>query len=148
MSESPYAQPASHVADRPGNPRPPRPKQVAVAVGLLWLGFGIDLLVAYFQAERDSTEDFGPSFFAGVAVALVIAVVVNTYVYRGSNWARIALLLLTLVGVVFFFFPSEDPAPAQVLERTLDFLSSVLSVIATYLVFSPPGSHWFRRPQS
>ena len=103
------------------------------------------MLVAYFQAERDTAQDFGPSFFVGVFVGLVIAVVINTYVYRGSNWARIVLLLLTLVGVVLFFFPSEDPVPAYALERTFDSLSTALGVIAVYLVFSPPGSLWFRR---
>jgi hypothetical protein len=142
MSERPYTPPASRVADRPeASPPFPRPKQVTVAVSLLWVSLALDIPVWFLAAARDQEMlNAGPLAF--VVVLFAIQVTLYVFTYRGRNWARIGVLILFVLDGLVFLIP--NPKPPGVLENTLDVVGLVMTLIALYLLFSRPGALWFR----
>jgi len=81
-----------------------------------------------------------------VAIQLVLYAFVpylNTCVSRGRNWARIASLLLVLLALgMLAFMPAVSGT--TVVEEIASGLATLLDVVAMYLLFTKPGSLWFR----
>lgn len=95
MHKSPYAPPASHVAD------PPqvlfsiaRPKQVVVAVGLLWLGLAVSIPVVSLGFTHALDAEILPILVILTALTFAFSAFLNVLIYRGRNWARIVSLVL------------------------------------------------------
>jgi hypothetical protein len=66
----------------------------------------------------------------------------------GRNWARIVLLIFTLLGFMSEMTPggeSLDMSPVWIAMRIVDVL---LQIGALVLMFTRPGTEWFRRPDS
>src|SRR5260370_11653729 len=143
MSERPYTPPASRVADRPeASPPFPRPKQVTVAVSLLWVGLALGILADFLNAARDPEGVLNAGALASVVVLFAIQATLYVFTYRGRNWARIGVLILfVLIGLLLLI---PNPKPPGVLENTVDVVGLVMTLIALYLLFSRPGSLWFR----
>jgi len=133
------------VSDRPEAPRGPRPKRITVAVWLLWVSFGLGLPAAYLSMLREPEPGFSPVLVAIVSIFIAFSAVLNVLVYRGRNWARIAVLLLVAVGIPYVLLGPDEATRPDFLEQALDFVSNALDLVAVYLLFTPPGSLWFRR---
>jgi hypothetical protein len=114
-------------------------------VRLLWISFGLGFPAAYLAAARDPDVGFNPFLLAVIVAGLVFSAVLNAFIYRGRNWARIVTLLLVLASGYFLLAASDEPTPPGVLEEILNLLSFALDLLATYLLFSQPGATWFRR---
>jgi hypothetical protein len=113
-----------------------RPRQVAHAVLFLWLSFvvGITGDVITFTGP-DAGELFTDVQGARLGALLqeVVFVVGTVYVSRGRNWARILVLVLFILSTLGLLFTGMGWGPL------------LLQSPALYLLFTEPGSLWFRR---
>ncbi len=145
MTRGPYAPPTSRVADR-AIETVPRPRQVTIAVALLWVSLALGVPAWHLSASRDPETASHPAFIVFTAIVLVLSVTLNVLIYRGRNWARILLLVLFVIAGALLLVPVDEPVPAGVLENTLNAGTLVLEAVALYLLFTRPGASWFRRP--
>lgn len=120
------------------------PPQVRNAVALLWAS--LILTNADMLASGLPSEDF----FDWVMWLVFAAIIgLNAYliflVSRRKNWARISLLILTVLitGAVLFWPPETGSDPWW--SVLLICLSTVADVVAMIWLFSGSGDAWFRR---
>lgn len=146
LHKSPYAPPASHVAD------PPqvlfsiaRPKQVVVAVGLLWLGLAVSIPVVSLGFNHDLDADILPILVILTALTFAFSALLNVLIYRGRNWARMVSLVLYLLSGLAIFIPVDESVASDLLEDVLNSLVYLLDGGALYLLFSMPGKLWFNQ---
>jgi hypothetical protein len=143
MPKNPYAPPSADVADLPRpEPTRARPKQVAFATLLLWIGLVLSLPGLYLAASR-SEDGFHPVVMGVSGAMYVFAAVLNVLIYRGYNWARIVTLILTLISLPMYFL--DEPIPLSATETALNLVVLLLEVVALYLIFTNPGALWFKR---
>jgi len=143
MSQSPYAPPGSYVAEEASVPVLPRPRQVTIAVILLWVTFGLGFLQWYLMALRAPDIGFHPRQLTFFLIFAALEAALNVYVYRGRNWARIILLVLVAIAAVWLFIPKMTFPSGSVIEQLLDVLTLSLDLIAVCLLLTHPGSSWF-----
>jgi hypothetical protein len=142
-----YAPPATEVADPPLVPAlPSRPRQVQIAVALLWLSLALGIPEAILSTRQVEGDGMGAAF--AVVMLLVFGLVgfLTLKVYQGRNWARIAMLVLTVLSVIMMLFPSDESRAEGPMLQGLYLFDVLIEVVAMYLVFSKPGSLWFKRP--
>jgi hypothetical protein len=146
-TNNPYAPPNATVADVSSGVAPPRPRAVDAAFWLLWASLLIGIPVAILRVFE----------LAGIEYKIAIIVVVTIYLVvgglffwifgglrRGRNWARITVLVVTILYVamqplVFLQTLAEPP-----LDATVKILQLVLWVVAAILLFLPRSSAWYR----
>jgi hypothetical protein len=145
MTRGPYAPPSARVADR-AIENIPRPRQVTIAVALLWVSLVLGLPTWVLSASRDPETAFHPAFIVFMAIVFLLSAALNILIHRGRNWARILLLVLVVIAGALLLVPVDEPVPAGVLENTLTAVSLALDAVALYLLFTPPGASWYRRP--
>jgi hypothetical protein len=139
--ENRFAPPSTEVADPATPAREPTPKTVIQAVWLLWASLLLGIPAAIIYA---SGAPFDAEAIAGLVVQLFVFAFMALVIVRistGKNWARMAALALTLLGVLSMFALPEE---TTVIEYLLGALSSTLDAIAMYLLFLSPGRVWFR----
>lgn len=143
-----YAPPTTEVADPPlVAALPARPRQVLVAVALLWLSLALGIP----EAALSNLPIVGGS--ADVALVLIMLLLfgligfLNLEIYQGRNWARIVMLALTVSSVVMMLFSPDEVRAEGPLLQGFYLFDTLIEVAAMYLVFSKPGSLWFRRPE-
>ena len=141
---NPYSPPRADVRD--GAPRPllaERPPQITLAIALLWIALALAFPLTYLDYRRlEPDERSGFVLIAGVFFAL--AVLINVYIARRRNWARMLNLLLAVLA--FGLLPFELPELRQQAlgEQALNALAYLLELVVLYLLFTRPGSLWFR----
>jgi hypothetical protein len=113
-------------------------------VTLLWISTGISAFETILGLVLDPPpRDFLGSFLVMLAAGYLIYACLIVYASRRKNWARIALLVLTVATVVLLFIPS-----LQVPEDTLWSWAStigilVLDALALYWLFVGVGGKWY-----
>ena len=63
---------------------------------------------------------------------------------RGRNWARIVLLILTVLSTAMVVFAPNGLGPTN-LERFTTLLNTVCDITCMCLLFTPSASAWFRK---
>jgi hypothetical protein len=136
------------------------PMQVRIALGLL----GAEALYGlYGLVQAWSVMSAMPSTMPAAALYAVLgtglgmlalqALIMAGVMWR-KNWARIGWLVITLIGLAGMLFnalflpqfvPNMPQPPAT--QVMLSNASQVISIVATYLLFSAGGKVWFRRDQ-
>ena len=139
--ENRFSPPKTEVADPATPAREPTPKTVIQAVWLLWasLLLGIPMVIIYTSGRSFDLEEFASLVIQLFVFAFMALVIVR--ISTGKNWARMAALALTLLGVLSMFALPEE---TTVIEYLLGALSSTLDAVAMYLLFLSPGRAWFR----
>jgi hypothetical protein len=61
-------------------------------------------------------------------------------VKTGRNWARIVMLVLTVLGVGSMLLSGDETPP---LMRAVSVVDTIIDVTAMVLLFRMPGSAWF-----
>lgn len=143
MPNDPYAPPSTEVADTTPPPKGPVPRSVALAVRLLWLSLLLAVPSLFIVVSRSQG---GVETAVKVALQLglfALAAYLNVCVYRGKNWARVVLLIFTVIGVLLLAFV-PNPPDLTMTERLLNAVSTTLDVVAVCLVFAKSGSAWFK----
>lgn len=143
-----YAPPATEVADPPVVPAlPSRPRQVQIAVALLWLSLALGIPEGVLSTRQVEGAVMGAVFAVFMLLVFGLIGFINVKVYQGRNWARIVMLVLTALSVLMMLFPSDESRAQGPLLQGLYLFDVLIEVIAMYLVFSKPGSLWFKPPQ-
>lgn len=138
-----FAPPLAQVGDAPGRSDPP-PATATLAVRLMWASLALGIPSILYELGRSTSAVTGAIAFAlQLAVAAFGAYIVVS-VHRGKNWARIVFLLFTLLEVAFLVFGVTPPETA-VVELLCNWIAGALDIAALYLLFTSPGSKWFRR---
>jgi hypothetical protein len=119
---------------------------VQIAVALLWLSLALGIPELFLGPGRAEEGGAGTAFVVVVALLFfAFAAFLNVKIYQGRNWARIVLLVLTVLSVVMMLFPSDESQAKGPLMQGLYLLDVLIDVVAMYLVFAKPGSLWFKR---
>ena len=147
MARNPYEPPRSPVSDSASRGVPP--KQVIWSVWLmrisLVVGYASLLLVQDITIEmgdvpaENRTATVGFFFFVLALTALVYLWLIQS-VKNGRNWARMVMLVLTVLGIGSMLLGGEEAPP---LMRAFSVLDTVIDVTAMVLLFRAPGSAWF-----
>ena len=145
MERNPYAPPVSTVAD-PVEVRSERPKEVTLAVKLLWASFFIGIAGVFLRPAQQVP-------FIAILIVSILAfgfwAWVITCIARGRNWARILFFVLLGIGLVFaVLFLSATLALSR--ERPFNgFLAALnyaLEIYTLYLLLTAPAREWFKQP--
>jgi hypothetical protein len=142
---NPFAPPTAPVADvPPASAQLARPRQVAVAVGML----SISIAAHFFQLIAAIHVIDGPAI---AAIAGPLLSVWLTYkVWQGRNWARVTLAVITFVGAgstgLLLFLQQYYSVTYLAPEgHPIRLIHAVLRFGAVALLFTNPGRRWFQR---
>ncbi|MBC8026474.1 MAG: hypothetical protein H7Y89_10805 [Steroidobacteraceae bacterium] len=152
---NPYQPPAAPVTHVPDSDAATRPLAVTRAVQLLWATFAAGFVLATIEviAELGTNPYFWLSLGVAIgtfAVIFGISFWIYGAIYAGRNWARILLLVLTIVVTLILFaafavvgWMAEIPAD---IKRELLISGSQFAVtfVATALLFRPSANRWYR----
>ncbi len=87
-------------------------------------------------------------FYPVIAVITIVVFAANAaliwLIGRRRNWARIVMLIVVLAVLPLLFF-GEWQDDTSLLDIVLEWLSSILEVLAMYLLFSGDSASWFRQ---
>ena len=122
-----------------------RPNDINLAMKCLWA----TLVFGFMKLVMDSEFIFSQVEPLFAILIMFIVAVLSAFIFnsisQGRNWARITYLVLTLIG-----FPMSVSEMMSELGRSpviglISAVSIVLTIFALWLVFTMPGSAWFRR---
>jgi hypothetical protein len=144
MSVNPYKPPGAKVSDLPPERLlRDRPRQVVQAVRLLWLSLVISLPLMYFEQQR-APDEAGAFMWIFGLVMLTLVAALYVFVWRGANWARIIFLVLWILTQVWVATTFAQMLQYSLVEIALHVVSLAIEALALYLLFTKPGSLWFR----
>jgi hypothetical protein len=118
--------------------RAQRPPQVVQAIALLW----ISALLGFGGSLSEVSKSQGTLVLSAL-VTLVMAGGLSVGIWRGRDWARLLYLILvamSLAAMVGAWGTSERPR----VEVALEAVSFVADAGSFFLLFTSPGSSWFR----
>jgi hypothetical protein len=143
MDRNPYAPPQSAVADIAAPEAPlERPRQVTIAVAILWLGFFVGLLwlpISYRALSMTTGALAGA--LAGMGINLWLIVKIS----QGRNWARIVFLAGALIDLAIRVYVLSHPAQVKTVQIIASVVEIPLVTVPLYLLFIGPGQRWFKR---
>jgi hypothetical protein len=121
-----------------------RPAEVLLAVRLLWSSVALGAFSQFLILRHVRFSEDVVYAICDQLVVLAIVALIYYKIWLGRNWARIALLILSVIGL-YFYVPMLMrllvPITAAGLIGVLQFL---MQAFAMYLVFTQPGNGWFR----
>ena len=124
-----------------------RPKNVQLAVTILYVTLGLGVISGVLQmlthARSIGVGGVVSRMFTTLVVFVVMAFVVMM-VGRGRNWARMALVVLFLVGVLPSIIPLIRFFATHPISGLLGLAQLVLQIAAFVFLFQPDSSQWFR----
>lgn len=157
-----YAPPTARVADPEPEKIIGRPKQIVVAVKLLWTVMILGSLVSLTNIFNLQASAKSHLLLRGLMIWVLVAtfsVWIIRCVSAGKNWARIFKLITTSFNVVvliafaaiqnirpeiysqYFQSPNQQPAFAE----AIGWFNMAILLVVMWLLFTKPGSDWFRR---
>jgi hypothetical protein len=142
MERNPYQPPESPVSD---NNEGPLVKPTAVTAAIFILFFGLAVDVAFWLSRYGEVQSGSVSGaqWTGQLIGFAFAIFLYLMIGRGKNWARIVLLVFTIIGFGLIAFVYQELMRAPLLLRMAGFGRPLCNAIAIYLVFIP-GSEWFK----
>jgi hypothetical protein len=148
VSENPYAAPKSFVEDALQSQTPmARPAQVVTAIWLALIGYGLGLIVIFLSWDYYSKLQGVSVFIGSQLISLLLLFWIYYKIYVGRNWARITLLVFSVLGAVMTVNPTvlNLLSAAPTLAKIQTFVALGFNVAILWLLFFSPGRHWFRR---
>jgi hypothetical protein len=118
-------------------PAAKKPRQVDIAVAMLWASLFIGLIKLL---DREETIPIGP-----YVLAVVFSMFLFFKISAGRNWARIIYLVLWLLGLVEYVPAAVDNFPHSPVVAAVFLVQPGLSGYGLYLLFTRPGNDWFQR---
>jgi len=116
-----------------------RPGNVLNAVRLLIFCLAIELLGFAFSG------DYSVGSVASVVVGAVLSFWLLRQVHAGVNWARFVVALIIGLGVLTLIYTFREAYSKNPGETIIDIISTLLTLIAVVLLFTPESNLWFRR---
>jgi len=122
-----------------------RPRSVGTAVTLLWISLAVGIAkVALDFTHLRAMAPVGFTLFVLVCTFAVLILLVLK-IARGRNWARIVFLILFIIGTVPTLPVVRDELERAPLVGALSSLQIGLQIWVLVLLFTKPGSAWFRK---
>jgi hypothetical protein len=132
------------------NRTPPQLVQAAVTVMLVALAIGS--LRVILTTSGIVTDPFRRSGGALPVMAALLALLLMVWlaerIYRGCGWARILVLVLTVLGSWAAFREARHELRYAVFLGGLGFLQGALQIVAVALMFAPSASAYFQTSKS
>ena len=148
MSGNPYTPPNAEVLDAASDGTvPKRPRQVVHAVRMLWVSLIMSIPLSMREFQDAAAEGNSGFLFYFIIALYAISVVINLYVYRGSNWARTLLLVFNILYVLSFAGAMNEILRYPTGDLVALAASMALDLAALVLLYTRPGALWFRRFQ-
>ena len=146
MARSPYEPPKSSLGELDTQRGvPERPYRVVRAVVLLWLSLLVGALIFVLEFEFIKRTAASASMVWVVSLgALGISALLTASIYARQNWARIVFLVLFLLGGLPYLAVLSDMFGRSKVAALLSLTQLLLQAAAIYLLFTKPGSLWFR----
>ena len=145
MAPNPYTPPKADVKDLgPERLLAERPRPVVYAVVLLWISLVLGVPVVYWEHQRTPAE-VAPFYWVPAVLILGLVIVVNIFIWRGRNWARIVALVLVVISFLSFLGTMGEILSHPAIEFVLNIVTLAIDAVAMYLLFTKPGVLWFRR---
>ena len=116
-----------------------RPANVLNAVRLLIFCLAIELLGFAFSG------DYSVGSVASVVLGAVLSFWLLRQVHAGVNWARFVVALIIGLGVLTLIYTFREAYSKNPGETIIDIISTLLTLIAVVLLFTPESNLWFRR---
>ena len=113
---------------------------------MLWISFGLSLSSTAWSWNSYMTRRSAASTLFQHALSLIFAIWIYGKLYRGRNWARVLILVTTVLGMLSVLAPpvwklmEALPVPSRVILL----MNCIISSYALWLVFTLPGKEWFR----
>ena len=142
MERNPYQPPESPVFDKSEDALV-KPMAVTAAVFILFFGLAIDVAFWLSRYGQMQSGEVSGAQWVGQLIGFAFAVFLYLMVSRGKNWARIVVLIFTIIGFGLIAFVFQELMKAPLLLRMAGMGRPLCNAIAVYLVFIP-GSEWFR----
>jgi len=148
MSDNPYAPPKALVDDPVlSQPTMDRPKQVVIAIWLAAIGYVLGLLVMFLSWDYYSRLQSTGMFIGSQLFSLAIMVWIYYKIYVGRNWARIVLLVFSILGGLAILNRAvmDLLAAAPAIAKVQMYVGLGLNAAILWLLFFSPARQWFRR---
>ena len=149
MGENPYSPPGAEVKDiDQGLPPAERPREVTLAVRLLWVSLFAGIPVS-FREDQDASAGGDAAFMLYFTLALyAISVVMIVSIRRGRNWARVLLLAFNVLNLLSFLFAFGEFLKYPAGELIVLLVVVGLDLTALYLLYTRAGTAWFQRAKA
>jgi hypothetical protein len=120
-----------------------RPRQVAQAIGLLWVSTALGLASSLLEAQRTKASWTDVALILAVMLGLVGLLTVK--VWQGRHWARVLYLILVVTSLASFvsLWGTAERPPFEVALEAVSFVADAGSF---FLMFTSPGASWFEGP--
>jgi hypothetical protein len=152
---NPYRPPGAAVADVPEAAALDRPRVIKLAIQMLWLAQVLSAVLGLVDLLETASENayFGVSaiaFGVGVTLSFLVSLWIYGRAYAGRNWARIAIVVLQLLGFAIlawsfaWAFETEGGPSYSAVDILGIVASSGLAVVALVLLFFPDANAWYR----
>ena len=122
-----------------------KPQPVVTATNLLWASLAVGLVKMLLDSS--SLSGVAPAALTNFILIFTFALIafLTFKISAGRNWARITFLVMFIIGVL----PSLPIVMGEFSRSPVVGALSVaqigLQVYALFLVFTRPGSSWFRK---
>jgi hypothetical protein len=148
MSDNPYAPPKAVVEDAvPPQTQMTRPRQVVIAIWLAVISYGMGMIVIILSWDYYSKLQTVGALIGNQLFTVCLLAWIYYKIYVGRNWARVTLLVLSLLGALFTLSGAVMKllVAAPILAKAQMFVGIALNAAILWLLFFSPGRYWFRR---
>jgi len=115
-----------------------RPHQIIQAIALLWMS----ATLGFFSSLSENDESWAKLIIAALLM-LAMTVTLSVGLWRGRNWGRMVYLILVALSLAAFL-SSWGVSGRTKVEVALEAVSFVADAGCFFLLFTQPGSLWFR----
>lgn len=157
-----YAPPAAPVADPGPEQLIVRPRQIIVAAWLLWIAASLGAVMSFVNFFALDTPVTLQQIMSWILMWIIVLTVNGWIIYcitLGKNWARIFKLItsgFSLTGLMMIvvmkntqlevysrYFQVFEKQPS--ISQAISWFNTILLLVIMWLLFTKPGSEWFRR---
>jgi len=122
-----------------------KPQPVATAVNLLWASMAVGLVKILMDFSNLSAV--APAAFTNFVLVFTFALIAFLIfkISAGRNWARITFLVMFVIGMLPTLPLMLGEFSRSPVVGALSVAQVGLQVYALFLLFTQPGSVWFRK---
>ena len=121
-----------------------RPRAVSKAVNLLWASLAVGLAKVALNLE-DLNRGTPAVTIVVILTTLAVMALLVVNIAAGRNWARIALLVSFIVGLLPALAILTSELSRSTFLSTLSVAQFAMQGYALFLIFTLPGATWFRK---
>jgi hypothetical protein len=148
MSDNPYAPPNSRVEDAQVTGLPgTRPSQIVLAIRLAAIAYGLGLVGILVSWDYYSKLQSTGSLVVNQLFSAALMIWIYYKIYVGRNWARIVLLVFSLIGTATMLSSvvMNLLLAAPAIAKVQMVVGVLVNLTVLWLLFLSPGRRWFSK---